>query len=170
MIPATRTCFYMRTSVRYTRNDRYDNSYRRTHTLSAREKSTREEYPVRSRLNDGPTFRRRILPRDFPLANFPARPRERRRLLLMRGSASLKSSIYLSRSLSPRDLSSCSTSSTLFVSLSVYLSISLVFFSFCLSSLFFFLCSPYLSLPPGSLSGLSLPFGRLVSRARRYIG
>lgn len=41
---------------------------------------------------------------DIPIADFPTRSKERRRLLLVLGSASLKSSIYLSNFITARSL------------------------------------------------------------------
>lgn len=142
----TRTCVYVRIRA-CTRDDRYDNSRRRTHTHTgtARRRTPIEEYPKRMWVGwwmvppfgGGPFLA--VLRR----ASFRFRgsldERERSGLLLLRGSASLKSSIYLSIFITARSLPPLHP------------------LSLCLSlALFFFLSSLLIS--SGSLSGLVSPF------------
>lgn len=109
---------------------------------------------------------------DEPTAR--ARERTRRGLLLMRGSASLKSSIYLLIFITERELSSSS-----FAPLLLHLRLLFLCLSFFFSLAPFFLSSPALSARTLSLSLFIFlylsssrlsPFGRSVSRARARAG
>lgn len=145
--PATRTCVYRA----YTRDDRYDNSRMidaLTHchyqeTDSDRRVSERMRAELVPSFGGGPFLAIVASSR----SRITRRVRERSGLLLLRGSASLKSSIYLSIFITARSLL-----------LSPFVSPRSLFFSLCLSPL-----PPYLSGFP--LRAVS-PFRRSVSRAR----
>lgn len=146
-----------------TRDDRYDNSRKRTHTLSHCQETDsdrrifermRAGWPTVPPFDGGPFLAVLSAVRAFDRGSPATRSRERSGLLL-RGSASLKSSIYLSIFITARSL--------LLLHLFHPLSLSL-----CRTTLSFFFPLFSLLISPGSLSGLSLSLSAIgIALARR---
>lgn len=155
----TRTCVYVR--IACTRNDRlwYDNRVAALTHYAIKRRTCEEDYPSRrwlvvSSFDDGSLSAILVTGNDFPESRIFRRGREREEGSSWCAEARHWNRLYISRSLSPRDLIS---SSTLCVCLSLFPR------SLFLSSL---LSSPLLSLRGLPLRGLISLFWRLVSRSR----